>query len=375
MKRLASTPRPDWQSRVEGQGLEFHTPDGKPYWDESACYHFSTGEIDEIERATNVLYELCLKAVQHIVDTGRFVDFDITPQFSDWIRNRWDTDELSLYGRFDLAYDGRSPPKLLEYNADTPTTLLEAAVVQWFWLQDVYKGRDQFNSIHERLLEFWPRLGPATQGPVHFASSRGHVEDFMTANYLRDTAMQAGLETAYLPVDDIGWNRARGAFVDLQERPIRTMYKLYPWEWMLAEEFAPHLLESRVRWLEPPWKVLLSNKAILVVLWELFPECPYLLPAFFEPKTDAYVRKPRQSREGANVQIVRSGQVVHETDGEYGEGPVVYQALTELPSFGGNYPVLGSWVVNGYACGLGIREDATPVTSNLSRFVPHLFGG
>lgn len=375
MQRLACPPRPDWQARVESHGLEYHTLDGKPYWDESAYYHFSTGEIDEIERATNVLNDLCLKAVQHVVDTGRFVDFDITPQFADWIEQSWETDELSLYGRFDLAYDGRSPPKLLEYNADTPTALLEAAVVQWFWLQDVHKGRDQFNSIHERLLEFWPRLGAATQGPIHFVSSRGHVEDFMTANYLRDTAMQAGLETVYLPVEDIGWNRARKAFVDLEERPIRTLYKLYPWEWMLAEEFAPHLLEYRVRWLEPPWKVLLSNKAILVVLWELFPECPYLLPAFFEPKTDAYVRKPCQSREGANVQVVRSGKVVHETDGEYGEGPVVYQALAELPSFGGNHPVLGSWVVNGYACGMGIREDASPVTSNLSRFVPHLFGG
>jgi glutathionylspermidine synthase len=36
-----------------------------------------------------------------------------------------------LYGRFDLAYRGDGPPKLLEYNADTPTALFEAAVVQW----------------------------------------------------------------------------------------------------------------------------------------------------------------------------------------------------------------------------------------------------
>ncbi|MFO0810296.1 MAG: glutathionylspermidine synthase family protein [Gemmataceae bacterium] len=375
MQRIACDPRPDWQARVESQGLQYHTLDGQPYWDERAYYHFTTGEIDEIELATNTLYDLCLKAVQHLVDTNRFVDFGITPQFVDWIKESWEKDELSLYGRFDFAYDGKSPPKLLEYNADTPTALLEAAVVQWFWLQDVHKGRDQFNSIHEKLLEFWPRLGPTTQGPVHFASARGHLEDFMTANYLRDTAMQTGLETIYLPVEDIGWNRVRNAFVDLDERPIRTCYKLYPWEWMLAEEFAPHLLEYRIRWLEPPWKVLLSNKAILVVLWELFPECPYLLPAFFEPKTDNYVRKPTQAREGANVQIVRAGQVVHETGGEYGEGPFVYQALAELPTYSGNTPVLGSWVVNGYACGMGIREDATPVTSNLSRFVPHLFGG
>jgi glutathionylspermidine synthase len=250
--------------------------------------------------------------------------------------------------------------------------LLEAAVVQWFWLKDRHADRDQFNSIHERLLEFWPRLGPVEEGPVHFISLRGHLEDFMTVNYLRDTAQQAGLETVYLTVEDVGWNRQRGAFVDREERPLRRAFKLYPWEWMFADEFGTHLAECRVRWLEPPWKVLLSNKAILAVLWELFPECPYLLPTHFEPHSDSYVRKPTQAREGANVQWVQNGSVVAETEGPYGELPCVYQAVNALPDFDGHYPVLGSWIVNGYACGLGIREDTAPITQNTSRFVPHV---
>ena len=39
--------------------------------------------------------------------------------------------------------------------------------------------------------------------------------------------------------------------------------------------------------------------------------------------------------------------------------------------FDGRYPILGAWVVNGQACGLGIREDDGVVTRNTSRFVPH----
>jgi glutathionylspermidine synthase len=69
------------------------------------------------------------------------------------IREAWAAQPPSLYGRFDLAWSGTGPPKLLEYNADTPTSLVEAAVAQWYWLEQVHPGGDQFNSLHERLVE------------------------------------------------------------------------------------------------------------------------------------------------------------------------------------------------------------------------------
>jgi glutathionylspermidine synthase len=46
-----------------------------------------------------------------------------------------------------------------------------------------------------------------------------------------------------------------------------------------------------------------------------------------------------------------------------------------VPNFAGNHPVVGSWMVNGYACGIGVREDTKLVTGNTSRFVPHVFAG
>jgi glutathionylspermidine synthase len=264
-------------------------------------------------------------------------------------------------------------PQLLEYNADTPTALLEAAVVQWFWMKDCHPDADQFNSIHERLIEAWRALGAEGPGRVTFTSLAGNVEDYMTVTYLRDTAVQAGLETDYLAVEDIGWHAGRQAFVDLQQRPLSTVFKLYPWEWMLADAFAPHLLEATTRWLEAPWKMLLSNKAILPVLSELFPQSPYLLRTTFQPTGPSYVRKPIQGREGANITLVIDGHTEVETDGPYGEQPCVYQEWKPLASFDGNYPVVGSWMVNGYACGVGIREGRGPITQNTSRFVPHLF--
>jgi glutathionylspermidine synthase len=373
MRRVATTPRPDWAAKVEGQGLHFHSIDDQPYWDESAYYEFTAAEVDELEKATFALNDLCLKAVDHVFSEQRFDLFGVPPAFVPWLKRSWDKDEQTVYGRFDFSFDGKHPPKLLEFNADTPTALLEAAVVQWFWLKDTHPDADQFNSIHERLLEFWPTLTPAPEGAVYFTSLGEHLEDFMTVNYLHDTAQQAGLTTAYLPIEEIGWNAARKAFVDPDENLIRTCFKLYPWEWLLKEKFGPHLAESKTRWLEAPWKMLLSHKAILTVLWELFPESPYLLPTYLEPKLDSYAQKPMQGREGANVRLVKGGTVEVETQGEYGDQPCVYQAVSELPCFDGKYPVVGSWLENGYACGVGIREGDGPVTTNTSRFVPHLF--
>ena len=248
MKRLDATPRPDWQRTVEGQGFLFHTgEEGQPYWDESAYYQFTAGEIDAIERATYALDEMCLRAVQHVIDEGRFERFQVPPPFVDYVRRSWERDEVTVYGRFDLAFDGKSEPKLLEYNADTPTSLLEAAVIQWQWFKDTRGDLDQFNSIHERLIDAWcaaaaePGRPP---GPWHFAAMNGVCEDAMTVTYLRDTAAQAGLDTRYIDVEQIGWNWDRRRFVDEQERPMGNVFKLYPWEWLVRETFAPQLLEA-----------------------------------------------------------------------------------------------------------------------------------
>ena len=377
MKRVSIQPREAWQAKVEAKGMVYHTAeDGTPYWDESAYYEFTSAEVDEIEKATYALNDLALAAVEAVIQKDYFEKFGIPKQYVDWVKASWEKDEHTIVGRFDLAVTPGGGVKLLEYNADTPTSLLEAAVIQWFWMKDVRPGADQFNSIHERLIEGWLAIKKNAPEKWYFASlsADDSAEDFMTVSYLRDTAMQAEVETDWIAVADIGYNRPRAAFVDLKaEMPIQNCFKLYPWEWMLKEEFGPLLPHVGTNWLEAPWKMILSNKAILAVLWELFAGNELLLETSFSELAGDFVRKPIYSREGANIQIVRGGQVIETTPGNYG-GPFVYQRFAELPAFDGNHPVVGSWMVNGYAAGMGIREDKGLVTGNLSRFVPHVFG-
>lgn len=399
MQRLTLNPRPDWQSKVESVGLTYHSPEAmapKPYWDESACYQFASAEVDTLEAAANGMQEMCLAAAQHIIDNKLYAQLEIPQAAVPMIEWAWEAEPPALYGRFDFLYNGSEPPKLLEYNADTPTSLLEAAVVQWYWLEDVAgslpsehhflpfsTGKpDQFNSLHERLIAKWKDIAPYLSKPIYFAGT-DEPEDILTLAYLEDTAQQAGLPTERIAMLDIGWNPDQNAFLDLDEKRIDSIFKLYPWETMMDEQFAPQALAiyREMHWIEPIWKILLSNKGILPILWKLYPNHPNLLPAYFDqpgstPLRD-YVRKPLHGREGSNITLVRNGATVTSTDGPYG-GPCVIQALgpeTVFPDASGQprHPVLGLWMIDQECGGMGIRESGGPITDNLSSFVPHFF--
>lgn len=373
MRRETIEPRAHWRKRCEDAGFFFHTIDDTAYWDESACYAFSAEQVDRLEAVTAELHRMCLEAAAEVVRARRFAEFAIPPQYHDLVAGSWRRAEPTLYGRFDFSWDGKGEPKLLEYNADTPTALLEASVVQWHWLEDTRPEADQFNSLHEKLIERWKVLREEIgRSRLHVACMKDSDEDLGTTEYLRDCALQAGWDARPLYIEDLGWNGKR--FVDLEDAPLEALFKLYPWEWLVRDEFGPHLLARPMALVEPAWKMLLSNKALLAALWEMHYGHPNLLPAHLTPQRFAsdYVRKPLLSREGANVTI-RSRGVVREQPGAYGAEGFVYQGVAPLPEFGGRYPVIGSWIVGDEPAGMGIREDDSPITQNTSRFVPHYF--
>ena len=375
MNRESSSERAHWREKFAELGFHFHSLDGR-YWDERACFSFTAAEIDTLEAVTEELHAMCIAAVGHVLAERRLGELAIPESFHDYVTRSWRAGEPTLYGRFDLRYDGTSEPKLLEYNADTPTALIEAAIAQWNWLQEVRPGADQFNSLHEKLIDRWAviRNQLPRGAALHFACVRDNPEDLGNVEYLRDTAMQAGIDARFIHIEDIGWDAPAQSFVDLDESGIRALFKLYPWEWMVREAFAQHLVESGIALIEPAWKMILSNKGILPILWELFPDHPNLLPAYFEPgriEGDS-VEKPLYSREGANVTI-RTRETTRHSVGTYGAEGYIHQAYAPLPNFGGGYVVIGSWIVGESAAGIGIREDSSPITRNTSRFLPHYF--
>lgn len=387
MIRRELAPRAGWQARVERAGLAYHS-DGKPpaeggglYWHEGACWELSSAEIDLLDDATADLHQRCLEAVDHVVNREPTLlreAFALSDWFADALSQSWRRGDPALMGRMDLAFDDMAGTvSLLEYNADTPTLAIETAVAQWYWLQDTAPDADQFNSLHEKLLARFAWLKGLMGGSgLHFAAYAGAAEEWLHATYFRDLAEQAGIPTRQLDLGEVGWDGTQ--FHDTEGGLIRFLHKLYPWEWAVSDDFGRALAGDAAGVLEPPWKALLSDKAILPVLHRLFPSHPHILPAQMGRHggaPGAWVEKPCLGREGANVAIRRDGQVLEESGGAYaGEAARwITQATARLPAKDGWNAVIGSWVVGEETAGIIFREARELIMRDGSRVVPHLF--
>jgi glutathionylspermidine synthase len=378
--------RPALDKLAHQHGFDFHVIDNEMYWDERRAYRFTLRQIEEqIEQPTAELHQMCLDVVDRAVHDQQMMEqLAIPPLYWDAIAQSWHQRDPSLYGRMDFVWCGQAPVKLLEYNADTPTSLYESSYFQWLWLEDarnngiIPRNADQYNSIQERLIARFAEL--CSPELLYFCCCEGSNEDRTTVLYLEDCARQAGQETQFLYMEDIGLG-VGGELTDLEDHVIRRAFKLYPLEWMMRDENGPLLRKRRQQWYEPLWKNVLSNKGLLPLLWRFNPNHPNLLPAWFDGEKslsapgESVVRKPLFSREGGNITVLDSQQhVITQTDGNYGSEPVIYQSFKPLPRFGDSYTLIGSWVIDDEAAGIGIREDSSLITKDTSRFVPHYIG-
>lgn len=421
MFRHPSTPRPGWEQLIHDKGLVYsksHRPDGSTYqyWQENRFYGFTMDEIEVLEAATAILFDMCVEAGDYIVGDPDIMRQMGIPEFT-WpqIIKTWNDEPAcqSIYGRFDLCFDGVNLPKMYEFNADTPTCLTES-LAQWDWRTDCRPDDDQWNSIWEKLVYGWQRnlelisrqLGFKPKVFFAYSSYEESGEDAFNTATLMEACREAGYSTELIFVEDIELGDD-GRFYhgdDARREHIDVVFKLYPWEFIVEEQFGRaifHDMENIGKrdtngnyvggtvWIEAPYKMLWSNKGLAAVLWKMFgdPQSPsydpekaqYLIPTWFEGEQPAnlttYVRKPLLGREGANVEIFKDGVKTVEVPGDYG-GAWVIQAYTPLPTFtdesGESWrPVVGAWAIDGYPAGMAIRESQGDVTDNLSYFAPH----
>jgi glutathionylspermidine synthase len=374
MRRETSPPRPELEARLKTLGL--WPADNAPYYDESAAYVFTEAQVESLYEVTAELERMIGVAVDHVIAKKRFDELGIPKNLAKYAAETRRRGDPSVYGRMDLAYDGISPPKLLEYNADTPTALFEAAVLQWEWLKARHPDGDQFNSIHEALIAVWAGLKSASQkSRLTLVGMLEEEDDRATIAYMEDVAHQAGWYTVPTDIADLGHD-GRG-FVDAEGKYVEAMFKLYPWDWMAGEAFFEPLVKLDVPVMETPWRVIAASKGILPILWELFPDHPNLLPASFHnnPDQGPRVSKPVFGREGADVAFHDVAGAPLSIAGDYADQKRITQAYCPLPVFDGWHTVIGSWVIGGEPCGIGVREDRGMVTGTSAKFRPHRMVG
>src|SRR3954452_13490985 len=304
VRRLYGKARLGWEAEIESQGLVYNKTtvpggDTRSYWREDVFYDFTSAEIDRLAETTDQLFAACVEAGELALSDERLLDRMRIPRDArDVIRATWEYEPPSIYGRFDLWWDGVAAPRLLEFNADTPTSLVEAAVVQWAWHLETGQGTDQWNHLDDRLVEAWRRNLSRWEGHygrrprVHLAWTEGDRsgEDWMTVAYLADCVQRAGYEAIVVTTEEIGLDTGDARFYDSKGKRLDVVFKLYSWEWLLQDEYGPSVVADLRRpggptWIEPIWKMLWSNKGLLPLLWQRYEHDPvisrHLLPAFF----------------------------------------------------------------------------------------------
>lgn len=377
---------------LESIGFTWHTDSDETSYISDEVVSISEEEAEAYYSATNELYDMYCEAGQHVIDNNLFHELDIPFNLIEIIKDSWEDDvHWHLYGRFDLAggLDGK-PIKLIEFNADTPTALFETAIVQWAMLKFNNLGEsNQFNSLYEAIKDNFKRFVTLDSDlkkfdehyaklnwKILFSSVSGNDEEERTTKLLQHIASEAGFQTDFEYIEDVGFNDEG---ISKGDELFEFWFKLIPWEDIAIDEgelaviLTQMISNKKVIISNPAYTLLFQSKGIMKILWDLYPNHPLLLETSFEPlENRKQVEKMCFGREGANVAIVNEDNSLElKTDGEYENFKPIYQEYVEFPQDkNGDHYQAG--VFYAYeACGLGFRKGGK-ILDNMSKFVGHI---
>lgn len=383
------------QAYIKSMGGQRTASDNR---NEGLCFYISETAEDEIERATNELHVMFMKATDYVIkNPSVLAKFNFPAPLIPRIEMSWrNRQNESVLGRFDFAMT-EGGLKLYEYNIDSAGCYPEAGHIlgQWALAQRVELGRDAGGNIFSDLVHGWKQTKSA--GVIHILQDNEAEETYM-AEYMRSAIEAAGRETRIIKGLDKGmrWNDA-GEIQDAEGVTVQTVWKTWAWETAIDQmrereerdqklmleglkteakpELVDVLLNSGVRVFEPLWSLIPSNKAILPVLWSLYPNNPYLLESHFELtsklKKRGYVKKPIVGRCGHNIEMVSDQEgTIQKTAGQFDSQDDIYQALFKLPKISDLYTQICSFTVNGYYSGVCVRCDALPIIQSVSDILP-----
>ncbi len=383
--------RPLKSQKLEELGFTWHTDSDNSGYVSDTLVKITQAEAEAYYEAVNEIYDMYAEAAGYVIENNLFFELGIPFNLVDAIKKSWESDvHWHIYGRFDLAggIDGKSI-KLLEFNADTPTALFETALLQWAILKENGMDEDrQFNNVYDAIRENFKRLITLFDDTelfderydgwkILFSSVCGNDEEEATTKLLRQMATDAGFNTGFEYLQNVKFDDE--GIYDRDENLYEYWFKLYPWEDLainepeLATTLTTIMQNQAAIILNPAYTLLFQSKGMLKILYDLFPDSPYLLKASFEPlKGVKHVEKSVFGREGANVKIVGAdGTVLNEQGGEYGNHKKVYQEFVELPKDADGAKYQAGVFFAYEACGLGFRKGGE-IMNNMSKFVSHV---
>ncbi len=377
---------------LESIGFVWHTDEDDTSYISDEVVEITEDEAQAYYEATNELYDMFCEAGDYVVENDLFHELNIPFNLVEVIKESWENDvHWHLYSRFDLAggIDDK-PIKLIEFNADTPTSLFETAIIQWALLKaNNLDEATQFNNLYEALEDNFKRIITLDTDvekfeeyykdlgwKILFSSISTSAEDENTTKLLQHIASEAGFNTDFEYIENVEFSDD-GIFA--HDKSYEFWFKLIPWEDIAIDESELALILTEIIKnrngiiFNPAYTLMFQSKGFMKILWDLYPEHPLLLETSFEPlEGKKQVEKRCFGREGANTKIINeNGTIEEETEGNYEGFKAVYQEYVELPKdeAGNSYQ---AGVFYAYeASGLGFRKGSK-ILDNMSKFVGHI---
>ncbi|WP_324171023.1 glutathionylspermidine synthase family protein [Sulfurimonas sp.] len=377
--------------KLEKLGFTWHTDsDGSKYINDELVV-ISQDEAEAYYKAGNEVYDMFVETAEHVIKNELFFELGIPFNFIEMIKKSWENDvHWHIYGRFDFAGGVDAKPiKLIEFNADTPTSLFETALLQWALLKENHLDEEkQFNNVYEAISQNFKRLITLDEDistfnenyngwKILFSSVEGDDEEEATTRLLQQMATDAGFNTSFEYLQNIKFDKD-GIF-DSQDNQYEYWFKLYPWEDIGTDEselsvtLNEIIKNQKAIILNPAYTLLFQSKGIMKIMYDLFPDSPYLLKTSFEPLENIkQVQKTLFGREGANIKIIdANGEVVEQIDGPYDNYNKIYQEYVEFTK-DENQAKYQAGVFFAYeSCGISFRKGGE-ILDNMSKFVGHI---
>ncbi|PIP79083.1 MAG: bifunctional glutathionylspermidine amidase/glutathionylspermidine synthase [Gammaproteobacteria bacterium CG22_combo_CG10-13_8_21_14_all_40_8] len=392
---LSNSADADYVKLMQGQKMT-------QYQDELLTYYSITPEaLREIKQASNTIHVLFMHATDYILqDESRLSRFNIPKVLWPRIKQSWENRRNDMIvGRVDFALSEQGI-KAYEYNADSASCLFEGGYVQGLWAKNfqLEDSSDPGQDIFSHLVSAWKKT--KVTGLLHILQDHDLEENYH-ALYMKSAIEAAGIRCKILHgFDELYWDES-GNIVDQQGDLVDCVWKTWAWETALEQlrqhleqyhvddlsqfqqrssdpknrpQLADVLLHPAVMVHEPLWTVIPSNKAILPILWKLFPHHRYLLESHYQLteslQKQGYVSKPIAGRCGLNVAIVdQKEQVVSQTDGQFDHQKLIYQQLCLLPNIGGKNVQINTFNIDGKYSGSGVRVDDSLIISQQSNLL------
>ncbi|AZA45418.1 MULTISPECIES: bifunctional glutathionylspermidine amidase/synthase [Klebsiella] len=361
-------------------------------------FTISESAEQELIKATNELHLMYLHATDKVMkDDNLLALFDIPKILWPRLRLSWQRRRHHMItGRMDFCMDERGL-KVYEYNADSASCHTEGGLILEQWLKQGYygTGHNPAEGLLDELAGAWKhsRARPF----VHIMQDKDLEENYH-AKFIQRSLTQAGFESKILfGLDELRWDAA-GQLIDADGRLVNCVWKTWAWETAIeqvrevsADEYAavpirtghPQnevrlidvLLRPEVLVFEPLWTVIPGNKAILPVLWSLFPHHRYLLDTDFvvndELAKTGYAVKPISGRCGNNIDLIGpQDEVLDQTSGQFVDRKNIYQQLWCLPKVDGKYIQVCTFTVGGNYGGTCLRGDSSLVVKKESDIEP-----